>query len=284
LPELLPAYAELHCISNFSFLRGASHAEELVGRAAELGYSALAITDECSLAGIVRAHVAAKGRNFKLIIGSEVRFEDGLKLVLLAPDRKAYGALASLITTGRRRAKKGAYALSRKDLEVHLGDGLLVLWVPAERPSLENALWIRERFPDSSWLAAELHCGSNDSEKLRRLETISKQSGLPLVAAGDVHMHVRSRRRLQDTLTAIRLGVPVGKCGESLFPNGERHLRLRARLAQLYPFDLIRETVKIAERCQFSLDELRYEYPAELVPAGETPASWLRHLALEGMA
>ncbi|MEK6245643.1 MAG: error-prone DNA polymerase [Pseudomonadota bacterium] len=280
----LPEYAELHCLSNFSFLRGASHAEELVGRAAELGYSALAITDECSLAGIVRAHVAAKERGFKLIVGSEFCFQDNLKLVLLAPDRKAYGALASLITAGRRRMKKGAYALCRKDLEVHLRDGLLVLWLAEEKPSLENALWVRERFPDNSWLAAQLHCGPNDSGKLKQLETISKHSGLPLVAAGDVHMHLRSRRRLQDTLTAIRLGVPVGQCGKNIFSNGERHLRLRARIAQLYPFDLIKETVKIADRCHFSLDELRYEYPEELVPAGQTPASWLRKLALEGMA
>ncbi len=284
LPELLPAYAELHCLSNFSFLRGASHAEELVGRAAGLGYAALAITDECSLAGIVRAHVAAKEQGLKLIAGSEFRFQDDLKLVLLAPDRKAYGALASLITTGRRRAKKGAYALSRQDLEAHAGRGLLALSVAGEKPSLEDALWIRERFPGSSWLAVELHCGPNDSRKLKRLEEIAKQAGLPLVAAGDVHMHLRSRRRLQDTLTAIRLGKPVRECGDALYPNGERHLRLRARIAQLYPPDLIRETVKIAERCSFSLDELRYEYPAELVPAGETPASWLRHLALEGMA
>ena len=283
-PESLPAYAELHCLSNFSFLRGASHAGELVARAAELGYAALAITDECSLAGIVRAHVAAKDRNFKLIIGSEVRFADGLKLVLLAPDRKAYGALASLITVGRRRMRKGTYALSRDDLEMHLKDGLLALWIPGENPDPRDALWLAERFREKSWIAVELHCGSNDFEKSRRLKEISAYSGLPLVAAGDVHMHLRSRRRLQDTLTAIRMGIPVGECGENLFPNGERHLRLRARIAQIYPFDSIVETVKIAERCSFSLEELRYEYPAELVPAGETPASRLRQLVLEGMA
>ena len=283
LPELLPAYAELHCLSNFSFLRGASHAEELVGRAAELGYSALAITDECSLAGIVRAHVAAKDKSFRLIVGSEFRLRDGLKLVLLAPDRKAYGALASLITTGRRRAKKGAYSLSREDLEAHLNAGLLALWIAGEKPSVENALWVRERFPDNSWLAAELHCGSNDSGKLKQLETISKHSGLPLVAAGDVHMHLRSRRRLQDTLTAIRLGRPVRECGRALFPNGERHLRLRARLAQIYPPEWLRETLEISHRCDFSLDKLRYEYPQELVPPGETAASWLRKLTLDGM-
>jgi error-prone DNA polymerase len=257
----LPEYAELHCLSNFSFLRGASQPEELAARAAALGYAALALTDECSLAGIVRAHVAAKASKLKLIAGAEFGFEDGLKLVLLAPDRKAYGALASLITTGRRRAKKGTYSLSREDLEAHLDAGLLALWIPEEKSgsdpdfekrSLGNALWVGERFPDNGWLAAELHCGPNDSGKLRKLEEISKHSGLPLVAAGDVHMHLRSRRRLQDTLTAIRRGVPVGSCGKNLFPNGERHLRLRARIAQLYPLELIKETVKIADRCRFS--------------------------------
>jgi error-prone DNA polymerase len=283
LPEQpgLPAYAELHCLSNFSFLRGASHAEELVGRAAELGYSALAVTDECSLAGIVRAHVAAKKGGIKLLVGSEIRFEDGLKLVLLAPDRKAYGALASLITTGRRRARKGAYSLSRRDLEARTADGLLALLLSE---SEADARWIAERFPGRGWLAAELLCGPNDSRKLRQLEKISGSTGLPLVAAGDVHMHARSRRRLQDTLTAIRLGRTVGECGAALYPNGERHLRARVRIAQLYPSDLIKESIKIAERCSFSLDELGYEYPEELVPMGETPASHLRNLALQGMA
>ncbi len=276
----LPEYAELHCLSNFSFLRGASQPEQLAARAAQLGYSALAITDECSLAGIVRAHVAAKQIGLKLIVGSEIRLDGGLKLVLLAPDRKAYGALSALITAGRRRAKKGSYALSRQDLESHLGEGLLVLCLSGSEP---DYFWVKERFPDCSWLAAELHHGANDSRKLKRLEGIARRTGLPLVAAGDVHMHVRSRRRLQDTLTAIRLGKTVGSCGLQLYPNGERHLRLRARLAQLYSLDLIQETIKIAERCQFSLDELRYEYPEELVPPGETPASHLRKLSFEGM-
>ena len=278
-PDVLPAYAELHCLSNFSFLRGASHAEELVGRAAGLGYAALALTDECSLAGIVRAHVAAKAARLKLIVGSEVRLEDGLKLVLLAPDRKAYGALCALITAGRRGARKGSYALSRKDLDTDL-KGLLALCLSESEP---DARWVGERFPGRGWLAAELHCGPNDAEKLRQLEEISRRSGLPLVAAGDVHMHLRSRRRLQDALAAIRLGKAVGECGHALCPNGERHLRLRARLAQLYPLDLMKETVAVADRCNFSLDELRYEYPEELVPFGETPASHLRKLAFDGM-
>jgi error-prone DNA polymerase len=275
----LPDYAELHCLSSFSFLRGASQPEELVARAAALGYAALALTDECSLAGIVRAHVAAKAARLPLIVGSELRLDGGLKLVLLAPERRAYGALCALITAGRGRAKKGRYALSRKDLEVDL-KGLLTLCVSE---SESDAFWVQERFPGRSWLAVELHHGPNDFQKLRRLEAISKHSRLPLVAAGDVHMHLRSRRRLQDALTAIRLGLPVDRCGESLFPNGERHLRLRARLAQLYPAELLGETLEIARRCGAFLDELRYEYPEELVPPGETPASHLRQLAFEGL-
>ncbi len=275
----LPEYVELHCLSNFSFLRGVSHAEELVGRAAELGYSALAVTDECSLAGIVRAHVAAKERNFKLIVGAEFRLQDGLKLVLLAPDRKAYGALCTLITAGRQRAKKGGYALSRQDLEADL-KGLLALCLSETEA---DARWVGERFADCGWLAVELHHGPNDFQKLKRLEAISRLSGLPLVAAGDVHMHLRSRYRLQDVVTAIRLGKTVGECGYALFPNGERHLRLRAHLAELYPPELLHETLAIAERCNFSLGELRYEHPEGLVPLSETPASHLRKLVFKGM-
>ena len=161
----LPAYAELHCLSSFSFLRGASRPEELVRRAAQLRYAALALTDECSLAGVVRAHVAAKNAGLKLIVGSEFRCDDGLKLVLLAPDRAAYGALATLITTARRRAKKGAYAFSRKDLGADL-KGLLALCLS---DSESDACWVRERFPGNGWLAAELHCGANDLKRLKRL-------------------------------------------------------------------------------------------------------------------
>ncbi|HVP09008.1 MAG TPA: error-prone DNA polymerase [Burkholderiales bacterium] len=278
-PDGLPGYAELHCLSSFSFLRGASQPEELVERAAQLGYAALAITDECSLAGIVRAHVAAKDARLKLIAGSELRLEDGPKLVLLAPDRAAYGALAALITAARRRAKKGSYALFRRDLETDL-KGLLALCLPETEA---DAAWVKERFPDRSWMVVELHHGSNELEKLKRINNISRRSGLPLVAASDVHMHLRSRRRLQDALTAIRLGRPVAECGHALHPNGERHLRLRARLAQLYPPALLEETLRIAGRCRPFLDELRYEYPEEIVPPGQAPAAHLRELAFEGL-
>jgi error-prone DNA polymerase len=176
-----------------------------------------------------------------------------------------------LITTGRRRSKKGRYCIRPADVESLCGSGALMLWIPGE--DLKPAAWLAERFSGAAWIAAELHCGPNDCAKMVSLKEISRKSGLPLVAAGDVHMHVRSRRRLQDVLTAVRLGKPVAQCGRALFPNAERHLRLRVRLAQLYPPALLAETAAIAERCRFSLDELRYEYPQELVPENETPAS-----------
>jgi len=280
---MLPAYAELHCLTNFSFLRGASHPEELVARAAALGYGALAVTDECSVAGAVRAHLAAKEHRLKLLVGTELALADGPKLVLLATSRAGYGNLSELITRGRRSARKGAYRLARADLEDGLAECLALL-IPPPAPLAADAEWLGSRFPGRAWIAAELHCGPDDRARLERLRALARAAGLPLVAAGDVHMHVRSRRRLQDALTAVRLGRPVRDCGHALFPNAERSLRLRMRLAQLYPPALLAETLRVAERCSFSLAELAYEYPEELVPAGETAASWLAKLAAEGLA
>ncbi len=276
------AYAEIHCVSNFSFLRGASHASELVERAQALGYTALAITDECSLAGVVRAHVAAKTQGLKLIIGSEIALADGPKLVLLATDREGYGNLCELITIGRR-VKKGTYSLRSADLDTGL-PGCLVLLVPDSRVDEKHARWVARTFPGRAWIAAELHLGPRDDVYLAELQALSRSCGLPLVAAGGVHMHAASRRPLQDTLTAIRLGTTVAEAGHALFPNAERHLRSRERLAALYPQALLAETLRVAERCTFSLDELRYEYPEELVPAGRTPAAYLRELVMQGAA
>ena len=277
----LPAYAELHCLSNFTFLRGASHPEELVQRAAAIGYTALALTDECSVAGAARAHVAAKSIVLPLVIGSEIRLKDGPRLVFLATDREGYGRLSSLITRGRMGSRKGSYALERKDVDSM--PGCLALLIPDRKHDAEHARFVAERFPGRAWIAAELLSGPDDRSHLAALRELGKDFGLPLVASGDVHMHLRSRRALQDTLTAIRLRTPVRACGHALHANAERHLRLRMRLAQLYPPELLSETVAIAERCHFSLDELRYEYPEELVPEGETPASWLRKLTEEGL-
>jgi error-prone DNA polymerase len=279
----LPAYAELHCLSNFSFLRGASHPEELVERAAELGYEALAITDECSLAGAVRAWEAAREHGLKLVIGSELRLEDGLRLVLLAMDYGGYSQLCRLITRGRRAAPKGNYRLERSDLEAGLS-GCLALWIPAATPREDEGRWLADHFAGRAWLAVELFAGGRDGERLAALGTLGKAVDLPLVAAGDVHMHLRGRRRLQDLVTAIRLGRPLHALGRRLFPNGERHLRRREQLAELYPPDLLEAAAGIARRCRFRLDEIRWRYPAELVPAGESPSSWLEKLTRDGMA
>ena len=168
-----PGYAELHAISNFSFLRGASHPEELVLRAAQLGYAAIALTDECSLAGVVRAHTAAREYRLPLIIGSEFTLEEGLRLVLLATDRAAYGRLARLITRGRRAADKGSYRLTMADVERDLA-GCLALWLPGgpgddgseSGAALAQARWVAERFPGRAWLAVERLCGRDDAELL----------------------------------------------------------------------------------------------------------------------
>ena len=274
-------YAELHCLSAFSFQRGASVAAELFERAARLGYQALAITDECSLAGIVRALEASERHGVRLVVGSEVQVRDGPKLVLLVEDATGYTALCGLITRARRRAKKGEYRLLREDFEAT--DGLLALWVPGAGIDDGDAAWVRATFPDRAWLAVELHRGPDDEARLRQLREAGGRLGLPLVAAGDVHMHVRGRRALQDTITAVRHHVTVAEAGYRLFPNGERHLRSRRALSAIYPGDLLAETVRIAGRCRFDLrKDLRYQYPHELVPADHDASSWLRHLVEEG--
>ena len=296
MKEECPQYAELHCLSNFSFLRGASHAEELIAQARELGYTALAITDECSLAGVVRAHGAAKKvGGIKLLIGAEFRLDCGLRLVIIARNRAGYGRLSRLITRGRRRADKGSYRLGRADVEEFLAAGAtpreaeevaagtLALWLPPlDTDPAEQGAWLARSFARRAWIAVELLRDGRDRERLAASRALGEQYAMPLCAAGDVHMHVRERRRLQDALTAVRHGVTVAEAGERLFPNGERHLRPRERLARLYPPELLAETVKIAALADFSLDELRYEYPRELVPAGETPASHLRGLTGAG--
>nr|WP_039852644.1 error-prone DNA polymerase [Hylemonella gracilis] len=302
---VLPAYAELHCLSNFSFQRGASSAEELVARAHALGYSALAITDECSMAGVVRAHVEAQKLGLSLLIGTELRVnvddQTHFTLVLLARSRVGYGQLCELITQARghtvtaRERERGLRYQQRMDgwpLELDRHE-LLALLVPQrdglqpEAPGFAARLdaqlqWLRARFAPHGWLAVELLHGLDDERWLRELQAAGARCGVPLVAAGGVHMHVRSRKPLQDVMTAIRLGRPVAECGFELQPNAEAHLRSRQRLAALYPAALLAETVRLAGLCHFSLDELKYEYPEEVVPAGETPASYLRRATLEG--
>ncbi|MGT3074927.1 error-prone DNA polymerase [Pseudomonas putida] len=277
-----PGYAELHCLSNFSFQRGASSADELFRRAGEQGYQALAITDECTLAGIVRAWQAAKAHQLRLIVGSEVLLQGGPKLVLLVENLAGYQSLCALITRARRRAQKGEYQLFREDLQQH-HQGLLALWVADDCADTATGEWLRSVFGERLWLAVHLHRGSDDALRLQGLRGLAAEVGIRAVACGDVHMHVRGRRALQDCMTAIRQHCRVDEAGRFLFANGERHLRSQAQLGELYPADLLAETLAIAERCQFDLSELKYQYPRELVPQGHTPASWLRELCEQGL-
>jgi len=284
----LPAYAELRCLSNFSFLRGASHPEELVERAKALGYTALAIADECSLAGIVRAHVAAKEHGLRLLVGAQfaVRCDAPFVLTVLATNLNGYGNLCQFITQLRRASEKGSYTLHREAITSAALSDCVVVASPERDATPAQLLalcqWLLAHFIGRCWLGVELLRQLDDEMVLHRRREASELSAVPLVATGDVHMHVRSRKPLQDVLTATRVGKPLTECGFALQPNAERHLRTRLRLAQTYPAELMEESLRVAARCAFSLDELRYQYPDEVVPAGETPSSYLRRLAYEG--
>jgi error-prone DNA polymerase len=281
----LPDYAELHCLSNFSFQRGASHPQELVQRAHALGYTALAITDECSVAGVVRAHGEAKKLGMKLLLGAEFAL-DGFRLVALARNAQGWGNLCEFITLARREATKGEYLCSRERSDFSLLDQCEVLLAPAQDLPFddlcERADWALQRFGRYAWLAAELLLEGEDELWLQTLQQVSDATGLPLVAAGDVHMHARSRKPLQDVMTAVRLGQPVAACGFALESNAERHLRHRMRLASVYPPELLERTLEVSDRCTFSLEEIRYQYPLETVPTGLTPRQALRRFTLEG--
>ncbi len=337
---LLPDFAELHCRSCFSFLTGASQPAELVRRARALGYGALALTDECSLAGVVRAYEAMKELHeeekparqtppdelpgFRFIVGAEMRLSttsavppapdhphrpsgDGARLLLLAQSRRGYANLSQWITVARRRAPKGRYQAFASDLEglastaphlAGLGDCLALLVVdgpemvgeggeaapPQFNTLYAQAQWLKTVFgPERAGLALALRHRRFDDERVAVARKVSELSNLPIVATGDVLMHSRSRKPLQDVLAATRHRCTVAEAGLRLESNGEAHLRSRARLAELYEPAWLQASVDWAARCTFSLGELRYEYPAELVPTGHTPASWLRVLTERGL-
>ena len=376
----LPDYVELHCISNFTFLDGASHPVELIERAFALGYRGLALTDECSVAGTARAHHALKdlrertrdaaersaarlaaglrededeaaeepeegddedgehqghgecraapdatatgsaddalqarlrrhdrllalaraAQDFRLLIGSRFTLTDHagrpvLRLVLLAQNREGFGNLSELITLGRTRVQKGAYALHPDDIaapqpdQAHLRGmpDCLALLLPSYCPDpaelLRQAQWMRQAFGERGWIALEQLQGHADAMHRLRLEEAAALSGVPLVASGAVTMHVRSRKPLSDVLSAIRVGQPLAECGMALAPNAEQHLRMRQRLSRLYPREALAQTLRVAAMCDFSLASLRYEYPEELVPPGETPFSYLRRETMKGV-
>ncbi|HDR9147121.1 TPA: error-prone DNA polymerase, partial [Burkholderia vietnamiensis] len=302
----LPDYAELFCRSNFSFLHGASHAEELVARAAELGYRGLAITDECSLAGAPRMHVAAQAQGLPLVVGAYFAVTPdevapghdpgpgAFGLVLLAQNREGYGNLAELISWRRMAAPKGTYTLTSRMLSAppvafaHLRGmpdcfAILVPVYPVRADVLNaQVAWFRATFGERARLGLVQLQRALDGAQREEIRAAGERRGVPVVALGDVTMHRRSCKPLQDVMTAIRVGMPVAECGYALAPNAEQHLRSRQRIGQLYSPDEIAQTCEILDACDFELGSLRYEYPDEIVPAGLTPTRYLEQETLAG--
>ncbi len=318
-------YAELHCVSNFSFLRGASRPEELIDQAVELGYSALAITDECSMAGVVRAYgrmkelaaqeLAAKAQTtaqdaatsaagkaevapgkscehvmtlsgFKLIVGSEFALDEGFRLVVLVRDLSSYARLCKLITESRRKADKGSYTINRKMIDNAGLDGCCLLLVPPYLPEQRANMghwfdWFRSLGPNT-FLALELHYGIYDQKHQHWLISAAETHDMPVVAAGDVHMHERKRRALQDVLTCIQHNCTLDTAGRLLFQNGERYMRDKRTLNSIYPTQALQNAADVAALCSFDLAELDYQYPREVVPADLSASQYLRRLTLEG--
>lgn len=287
IPHGEPArYAELNCLTNYSFLQAASHPDELVDRAHALNYSALAITDRNSLAGVVRAHSAAKPLGLKLLIGAEITLVDSSPVVLLAMDRAGYGRLARLLTVGKRRVAKGECQLHFDDV-AQFNEGLLACVLlnedEPERQQHEIHHW-KEVFGDRAYALAGLFRGPHDEWLLERYQKVARAARTPLVATNRVLFHECSRRYLHDVVSATRLGCTVSELGPHRHVNGERHLKTGDQMRSLFAAcpDSVERTVEIAARCTFSLDELRYEYPEELAPPGQTPLAWLTQLTWSG--
>jgi len=283
-----PAYAELQVTTNYSFLRGASHPEELVLAAAALGHKAIAVTDRNSLAGVVRAHAAARRAGIRLVIGARLDLMDGPSLLCLPTDRAAYGRLARLLTVGKRRAAKGRCELALSDVLAH-GQGQIVVAVPPPVPDpafADSLKLLSNYFKNRCYLSTNHLYSGDNARRIAGLAAIARRAGVPLVATNDVHAHTAARRPLQDVLTCIREHCTIHEAGFRLAANAERHLKPPAEMARLFADhpDVVARTVEIAEACRFSLDELRYDYPVDPVPGGRTPQEELARLAWIGAA
>lgn len=278
------SYAELYCQSNFSFLTGASSPEQLVEQAAQLGYQALALTDECSVAGVVRAyrHLQEQQLPLKLIVGSYFRFGQHLELLLLCPSRTAYAELCRIITNCRRRATKGSYQLELWDLK--RSQHCLAIWLPSyhAQPDKRYLQLLRKYFNNRLWLGIRRLLQFDDAHQRAYEQQLIADYALQAVAVGAVLMHQAEQLALLDTITAIRLGCTVQQLGEQAQRNRERCLRSLPKLEQLYDVSLLQQSVAISQRCQFELGSLRYEYPAELVPVGKTAMQHLQELTWQG--
>ncbi len=288
----MSSYIELQVTSNFSFLRGASHPEELIHQAAELGYEAIAITDRNSFAGIVRAHAAAKKNNIRLIPACRIDLDDGPSLLAYPISAEAYSKLCTLLTEGNLRTEKGECLLYKADIYRYKGD---IIWIVLPPDSLNQHLNYDDFFLHSLaeyrlelgkdlYLAANRTYGGQDTKHLQLLYQLSLQYNIPLVATNDVYYHHPSRRQLQDIVTCIREKCTIYNAGYLLQQNAEKHLKPGVEMERLfrqYP-DAILRSREIATACRFSLDELKYEYPEEITSQNRTPQEELTILAWEG--
>ncbi|WP_084419701.1 error-prone DNA polymerase [Henriciella litoralis] len=280
-------YAELAVTTNFSFLRGASHGEELVAQAKGLGLAAIGIADRNTLAGVVRAHLAAKEYGLRLLVGARLVTDDGFELITYPQDRAAYGRLSSLLSEGKLRAEKGECHIRLEDIMAH-AEGQIFIAMPP--PSAGEAFrlrleWLRAQWGDRLYLAARHGFDGQNREKLARLAELGlRAGGVPIVAVNDVLYHAAERRPLQDVMTCIREHCTVSEAGFRLEANAERHLKPPEEMARFFKgFEpALRRSLEIVARCTFSLDELAYEYPDEPVPAGKTPQAHLEALTWEG--
>lgn len=278
-------YAQLFTTTNFTFLTGASHPPEFVYQAADLGYEAIAITDECSLAGVVKAFVAAEELDFKLIIGSRFTLTNGMQLIAIAPSRTAYAELSGFITLARRRSPKGEYEAHFEDLRFRL-QHCLVIWLgylDTDGVAPEAVIdQLSKAFRERLWIGIDHQWSGGEQEQFSTWLTLSRKKNIPLVACPQALMHVRERKPLQDVLTSIRHSIPIDELGTLLEPNAEAYLKPVEQLMQLYPDTLLEQTTDISDLCNFSLSELQYQYPLELVPENQTPIQHLRALVDEG--
>jgi len=282
----MPRYAELEVTTNFSFLHSASHAEEIARTAAALGLSAIAVTDRNTLAGIVRAHRAAKDAGIRLLVGARLDLQDAPSLLCFPTDRTAYARLSQLITLGRRRASKGECEIYLEDVFAHSG-GQLFISLPPDASGDDYATHLRhlrDIFARDIWLAARCRYNGNDAARLWELAQLSVETNVPLVATNDVRMHIPDRKPLMDAITCIREHCTIDQAGFRLAANAERHIKPPEEMARLFRRhpEAVMRTMEIADRCRFSLDELRYEYPDDEAPHGKTPQEELARLAWEG--
>lgn len=276
-------YSELFCQSNYSFLEGASHAEELVLQADSLRYKALAVTDECSVAGIVKVHSAIKQHKLSLkqIVGSMFWLNDECQVVLLCPNRTAYAELCRIITNARRRSSKGHYQLSEWD--IMSAKHCFILWLPQQKSEDSHwGQWLSQHHSGRLWIGLQRHLKQTDQQYMDYCVELSQHHQLPITACGGVLMHNTNRLPLQHSLTAIKYQKPITEVGCHLLANAERCLRSLDKLSHIFKAEWLEESNRISKLCEFDLDSLRYEYPSELIPQGETPMSYLRMLVEKG--